>query len=273
MQVFHSLSAGLKKYTHPYHLVDFSPWPILTGLTVLQLVLSLLYYFFFFSAFYFLYSILQLAFIVINWAADMSTEGTHEGMHTAAVQNSLRKAMVLFIASEVAFFATFFWAFFHYSISPSIWIGCVWPPKGILVLDPFALPLLNTILLLVSGLTITCAHNALLLKQARKVFLLFLLLTIILGICFLFCQYLEYNYANFSISDSVFGSIFYLLTGFHGFHVLMGAALLSVSFIRAFLYHFSATHHVGFEAAAWYWHFVDVVWLFLYVFVYVWTNL
>jgi cytochrome c oxidase subunit 3 len=239
------------RHFHSYHLVNLSPWPILTALSALQLVLSLLYYFFFFSSFYFLFSICQLIFIILNWAVDMNSEGTHEGMHTFAVQSSMRKAMVLFIVSEVAFFATFFWAFFYYSISPSIWIGCVWPPQGAFILDPFALPLVNTILLLVSGLTVTCAHNALLMKWSRRTFLIFLFLTIILGVSFLFCQYLEYNNAGFSITDTVFGSIFYLLTGFHGFHVLMGVVLLTISFIRAIFYQFSATHHIGFECAAW----------------------
>jgi cytochrome c oxidase subunit 3 len=179
--------------------------------------------------------------------------------------------MILFIVSEVMFFFAFFWAFFHSSLAPTIEIGSVWPPLGIEVLNPWDIPLLNTLILLLSGVTVTWAHHSIVAGE-RKQAIISLTLTVSLGIIFTIFQALEYIEANFTISDSVYGSTFYMATGFHGFHVLIGTIFLSVCLLRLFYKHFTRQHHFGFEAAAWYWHFVDVVWLFLFITIYWWGG-
>jgi heme/copper-type cytochrome/quinol oxidase subunit 3 len=179
--------------------------------------------------------------------------------------------MILFIASEVMFFFAFFWAFFHSSLNPSIGIGCQWPPKGIETLDPWSLPLLNTFILLSSGATVTWAHHAIIYGSFSNA-ILALGVTVGLGLIFSVVQAYEYLEASYGLTDSVFGSTFYMLTGFHGFHVFVGTLFLLVCLIRLNSGHFTRTHHVGFEAAAWYWHFVDVIWIFVFLFIYVWGG-
>jgi heme/copper-type cytochrome/quinol oxidase subunit 3 len=169
------------------------------------------------------------------------------------------------------FFFAFFWAFFHSSIAPVYNIGGVWPPKAITPMDTYTIPLTNTFLLLTSGATVTWAHHALV-ARAKKQALLALLLTLILAILFTSLQGLEYVEASFNISDGVYGSCFYMATGFHGFHVFVGTIALLVSFVRIVFNHYTNHHHFGFESAIWYWHFVDVVWLFLFINVYWWSN-
>ena len=179
--------------------------------------------------------------------------------------------MLLFIVSEVMFFFAFFWAFFHSSVNPSIFIGGVWPPAYIVTLDPWKIPLLNTILLLSSGASVTWAHHAIVLGSKYQGCVA-LIVTIILASIFSGLQGFEYVTAPFSISDGIYGSCFYMLTGFHGFHVIVGTIFLAVGLLRLYLNHFTRQHHFGFEAAAWYWHFVDVVWLFLFITVYWWGS-
>ena len=179
--------------------------------------------------------------------------------------------MILFIVSEVMFFFGFFWAFFHSSLSPVPEIGSLWPPMGIDTISAWGVPLLNTIILLSSGITITWAHHAIVCGH-RKNAISGLLLTIILALLFTMLQGFEYIDANFTISDSIYGSTFYLATGFHGFHVIIGTIFIIISTIRLINHHFTKEHHFGFEAAAWYWHFVDVVWLFLFVVIYWWGG-
>ena len=176
--------------------------------------------------------------------------------------------MMLFIASEVMFFVAFFWAFFASSLFP---VGGVWPPEGITTLDPFDLPLINTLVLLLSGSTVTWAHHALI-EDDRSDFLLALLLTVLLGIFFTFLQILEYTHAPFGFTDGIYPSVFYMATGFHGFHVFIGTVFLAVCLLRGYFGHFTSKQHFGFEAAAWYWHFVDVVWLFLFICIYMWGS-
>ena len=183
----------------------------------------------------------------------------------------LRYGMILFIVSELMFFVAFFWAFFHASLSPTVEIGAVWPPKGIEVLNPWEVPFLNTVILLSSGAAVTWAHHAIV-AGARNQAIYGLILTILLAIFFTGLQALEYLEAPFTISDGVYGSTFYLATGFHGFHVFIGTVFLSVCLLRLINFHFTKSHHFGFEAAAWYWHFVDVVWLFLFVAIYWWGG-
>jgi cytochrome c oxidase subunit 3 len=176
--------------------------------------------------------------------------------------------MALFIASEVMFFAAFFWAFFTSSLFP---VGGVWPPKGIHPFNPWEIPFLNTLILLCSGTTVTWAHHALL-EGDRKGLSRGLLLTVALGITFTALQAWEYSHAAFGFKDGIYPSTFFMATGFHGFHVIIGTCFLMVCLGRAEAGHFTPDHHFGFEAAAWYWHFVDVVWLFLFICVYIWGS-
>jgi cytochrome c oxidase subunit 3 len=177
--------------------------------------------------------------------------------------------MGLFIASEAMFFVAFFWAYFHAALNPTEATGNVWPPKNIIPFDPFDLPYLNTLLLLLSGTTVTWAHHSLSGNQ-REGLLQGLAITIALGFLFTIVQAFEYAHAAFSFKDGIYPSTFFMATGFHGFHVIVGTIFLMVCLFRAYRFEFTPDHHVGFEAAAWYWHFVDVVWLFLFVAIYVW---
>jgi cytochrome c oxidase subunit 3 len=179
--------------------------------------------------------------------------------------------MLLFIVSEIFFFLSFFWAFFHGSLSPNIELGGVWPPPGILTFNPFQVPLLNTVVLVSSGVRVTWAHHAIIEGQFSQ-FARALSLTVFLGLYFTFLQGLEYYEASFAFSDGVYGSTFFISTGFHGLHVLVGTLFLLTCLVRHWQFEFSPAHHFGFEAAAWYWHFVDVVWLFLYMVVYWWGG-
>ena len=184
---------------------------------------------------------------------------------------SLIIGFILFIISEVFAFLSVFWAFFHSSLSPAVEIGGVWPPQGITALDPFSIPLLNTMLLLSSGAFITWAHHSLI-QGYRRGAVIGTLVCIILAIIFTALQGFEYLNAPFSIADSVFGTVFFASTGLHGLHVIVGTIFITVSFIRIVNYHLSTGHHVGYEASILYWHFVDVVWLFLFIAVYYWGS-
>jgi cytochrome c oxidase subunit 3 len=205
------------------------------------------------------------------WFRDIIVEGTYRGYHTLAVQKGIYIGVVLFIVSEVFFFFAIFWAYFHSSLGPEIEIGTQWPPAGIQVINPFELPLLNTILLLSSGITVTYAHHSLI-KGNRKDTLNGLVYTIILALLFTACQGIEYSVSSFTISDGVFGTCFYFGTGFHGLHVIIGTIFLLVGLWRVLAYHLTDNHHLGLEAGILYWHFVDVVWLFLYIFIYYWGS-
>jgi len=206
-----------------------------------------------------------------QWWRDVSREGTFQGLHTINVTFGLRWGIILFIVSEIFFFVRFFWAFFHRRLSPTIELGSMWPPIGILIFNPFQVPLLNTAILLRSGVTVTWAHHGLI-ENNHSQTSQGLFFTILLGIYFSFLQGYEYLEASFCIADAVYGSTFFIATGFHGLHVLIGTTFLLVCLIRHIKFHFSNHHHFGFEAAAWYWHFVDVVWLFLYISIYWWGR-
>ena len=212
-----------------------------------------------------------ILYVMYTWWRDIVREATFEDTHTITVQKGLRLGMILFIVSEIMFFFAFFWAFFHSSIAPAYNIGGVWPPKAITTISTFTVPLTNTFFLLTSGATVTWAHHALL-ARAKKHTLIALIFTLVLATMFTGLQGFEYVNAPFNISDGVYGSCFYLATGFHGFHVFVGTIALFVSFVRIILNHFTNKHHFGFESAIWYWHFVDVVWLFLFINVYWWSS-
>jgi len=208
------------------------------------------------------------------WARELVREATFEGWHTAEVQTGLGYGMLLFLASEAMLFFPFFWAFFHASLSPAITVGNVWPPEGIRfeeTLDPFMLPLVNTVVLLTSGVALVAAHRAII-AGYKPIVLNGLYIAISLGILFSWLQYLEYGLTKFTITDGMFGSTFFMLTGLHGFHVIVGTCLLLISYWRAVQDQFSKQHHLLFEFSAWYWHFVDVVWIFLFLAVYTWGE-
>jgi heme/copper-type cytochrome/quinol oxidase subunit 3 len=219
----------------------------------------------------FIFGFIAVALCMALWWRDVVSEATFEGHHTNIVQLGLRYGMILFIVSEVMFFFAFFWAFFASSLTPTIEIGNIWPPKGIVTFNPFEVPLVNTLILLCSGVTVTYAHHSITAGQKLDAFW-GLLVTIILAIIFTCFQGFEYVTAVFKISDGIFGSTFFMATGFHGFHVFVGTVFLIVCLVRIYYNHFTVEHHFGFEAAAFYWHFVDVVWLFLYVAVYCWGG-
>ena len=259
---------------HPFHLVDQSPWPFVAGMSALSLTTGFVMYMHCYEGGFYVFSFgfISLLFTFFVWWRDIIREGTFQGHHTKAVQDGLTWGMILFIASEVMFFFGFFWAFYAACLSPTVEIGGIWPPPGVDVLNPWEVPFLNTLILLVSGATCTWAHDAMICGDRQGV-LLGLLATVSLGAVFTALQGVEYLDANFTISDGIYGSTFFLATGFHGFHVLVGSTFLVVCLMRANNHHFTRQHHFGFEAAAWYWHFVDVVWLFLFVSIYWWGGL
>lgn len=271
---------------HPFHLVNPSPWPFTIAFSILNIAIGFVMYFHYYNhgGKVLFMGILFTIFIMIAWWRDVIIEGTFEGQHTQAVQKGLRYGIILFIVSEFMFFFGFFWAFFHLSLSPAIQIGGIWPPKGIVTMHYLGIPLLNTLILLTSGATITWFHylitsfelnfNNSISKSLVKAEGIFSLgLTIALGVIFLGFQLYEYKHASFTIADGAYGSTFYLLTGFHGFHVLVGTLFLLVCFIRYLKNHFTPNHHIGLEGAIWYWHFVDVIWLFLYISLYWWGDI
>jgi cytochrome c oxidase subunit 3 len=263
----------IQTQNHPFHLVDPSPWPLITSIAALGTTTGGVMYFHGYNHGQFLLftSLFFLIFMMFIWWRDVVRESTFEGNHTKSVEYGLRMGMVLFIVSEVMFFFAFFWAFFHSSLSPAIEIGGVWPPLGIETFSPWEVPLLNTLILLTSGATVTVCHNTLITGE-RTLAINSLIATILLAALFTGFQVFEYLHASFTIADSVYGSTFFMATGFHGFHVFVGTCFLSVCLFRLNANHFTREHHFGFEAAAWYWHFVDVVWLFLFVVVYWWGG-
>nr|AYN50451.1 cytochrome c oxidase subunit 3 [Corthylus rubricollis] len=256
---------------HPFHLVDFSPWPLLGSFSTFIMLMGLIKGFNYHEYQLFSLGMTTNLLIMYQWWRDITRESTFQGNHTMKVCNGLRWGMILFITSEVFFFIAFFWAFLHSSLSPSMEIGLNWPPKGIETFNPLEIPLLNTLILLSSGLTITWAHHSLMENNYSQT-LISLSLTIFLGIYFSILQSLEYVEAPFTISDSSYGTTFFMTTGLHGMHVMVGTSFLTVCLMRLKNNHFSSIHHFGFEAAAWYWHFVDIVWLCLYLLMYWWSG-
>jgi len=256
---------------HPFHLVTPSPWPILTSLAAFFLVLSLVLSWSAFSPWYLLPTAVFILYVCIEWGRSISIEATYLGCHTNAVRVSHSIGFALFIISEVFFFVSWFWAYIHFSLSPAVELGSLWPPAGILVSSPFTVPLLNTCVLLTSGATVTWAtsslvHGLYFTTDAA------LLLTCLLGLFFLRIQGAEYFFSSFTISDSCFGRSFYILTGFHGLHVFVGTLLLLVSLLKLRAGTVTSTRHLYLTLSTWYWHFVDVIWLLLFVIVYIWGS-
>lgn len=264
--------AGASPYKHPYHLVDPSPWPLISAFAAGALLLGVIVIAHYNSYWLMAAGLVATLGCMFMWWRDVLRESKGSSLHTPVVRLGLRYGMVLFIASEVMFFVAFFWAFFHFALFPEHVSGAataMWPPKGVLTFDPWGLPFLNTMILLLSGCTVTWAHHALL-NNDRKGLIYGLALTVFLGVAFSGFQLKEYIIAPFGFRDGIYSSIFFLATGFHGFHVMVGTIFLAVCLVRAMRGHFTPERHFGFEAAAWYWHFVDVVWLFLFICVYWW---
>jgi len=258
---------------HPFHLVSPSPWPLFTSIALLTLTTTgvLTMHGFSNGGYFLTLGFLSLIGSMSFWFRDVVSEGTYLGNHTAAVQRGLNLGVALFIVSEGLFFLAIFWAFFHSALSPTVELGAQWPPMGIVAINPFELPLLNTVILLSSGVTVTFAHHSLI--QGNRAGVLYgLIATLVLAVVFTIFQGVEYSVSSFTISDGAFGSCFYLSTGFHGLHVMIGTAFLAVAFWRILAYQSTDSHHLGFESAILYWHFVDIVWLFLYVSVYYWGS-
>jgi cytochrome c oxidase subunit 3 len=274
---------------HDYHIIDPSPWPFIGSIGALVIAIGGVVWMQSIQnpeastmgmsgPWVFVLGLIIVLYTMYAWWADTIKEA-HAGDHTPVVSMHLRYGMIMFIASEVMFFVAWFWAFFDAALFPAeaiqearvAYTGGVWPPAGIAVLDPLHLPLFNTVTLLLSGTTVTWAHHALL-EGDRKGLIWGLTLTVVLGIIFSAVQALEYAQAPFAFKESLYGATFFLSTGFHGFHVLIGTIFLVVCLVRALRGHFTEKQHFGFEAAAWYWHFVDVVWLFLFFAVYIWAS-
>ena len=275
---------------HDYHLVDPSPWPIIGSAGALIMAIGAIAFMRWSAGDELVllganltgWGIFAIGFIIVlftmaAWWRDTIRE-SHAGDHTRVVQLHLRYGMIMFIASEVMFFVAWFWAFFDVALFPgeaqqfmrTELTGGQWPPDGIETFDPWHLPLLNTLILLTSGTTVTWAHHALL-HDDRKGLVYGLWLTVFLGVLFTICQVYEYGHAPFTFHEHIYGATFFMATGFHGFHVIVGTIFLAVCLGRALAGHFTTEKHFGFEAAAWYWHFVDVVWLFLFACIYVWA--
>lgn len=258
---------------HPFHLVSPSPWPLYTCISLLTLTTSgvLTMHGFNSAQSSLLLAFVSLIYSMSLWFRDVISEGTYLGNHTLAVQRGLNMGVALFIVSEGLFFLAIFWAFFHSALSPTVELGAQWPPMGIEAINPFELPLLNTVILLSSGVTVTYAHHSLI-QGNRSGALYGLVCTVILAIVFTALQGIEYSVSSFTISDGAYGSCFYFGTGFHGLHVMIGTAFIAVGLWRVLAYHSTDNHHLGLESAILYWHFVDVVWLFLFISIYYWGS-
>ena len=275
---------------HDYHLVNPSPWPLIGSLAVLVLAVGGVAYMKGLfglekgSMWLMALGFAMVAYVMIGWWREVAKEGAI-GDHTPVVSIGLRYGMILFIASEVMFFVAWFWGFFEFAIYDQARVGDTWdatnplyadalarfkdwPPVGVETFDPFHLPLINTLVLLLSGTTVTWAHHALQ-HNDRSGAKLGLLLTIVLGMGFTALQVIEYSHAGFTYDGTLYGSAFFMATGFHGAHVVIGTIFLAICLMRLMMGGMTPKHHLGFEFAAWYWHFVDVVWLFLFAFVYV----
>ncbi|MBA4164732.1 MAG: cytochrome c oxidase subunit 3 [Erythrobacter sp.] len=277
--------AGTK--THDYHILEPDIWPLIGAVSALTFTSGMVLMMHDLAAWRIVLGLGLMGLIAtfFIWFGNVVKEA-HSGFHTPVVQLHLRYGMILFIASEVMFFVGWFWSFFDFALFPapvqvvegvteSLFgqegVLAQFPPKGLHVLNAFELPLLNTLILLCSGTTVTWAHHSLI-HGDRDGLKKGLWLTIALGVLFTSIQAYEYAHAPFGFGQNNYASAFYMATGFHGFHVLVGTIFLIVCQFRAYAGHFTPRQHFGFEAAAWYWHFVDVVWLFLFVVVYVWGG-
>ena len=256
---------------HDYHILNPSIWPLIGAAAGFAMLFGAVLYFHDYGPWLMLAGFVAVLYVMFAWWSDVIEE-SQIGDHTAVVRLGLRYGFILFIMSEVMFFAAWFWSFFKHALYPMDAIDNTWPPPGIETFDPWHLPLINTLILLCSGCAATWAHHALVHEDNRQDVKNGLIIAIALGVLFTFFQAYEYSHAAFGFSGSIYSANFFMATGFHGAHVLIGTIFLFVCLLRVYKGHFTVERHVGFEAAAWYWHFVDVVWLFLFFAVYVWGG-
>ena len=275
-------------FYHFFHILKPSLWPLVISFELLIFMVEALYglssplnNLFFLSV-----SLGLISLTILFWLNDITIEGVYNRHHTEKVTQSLRLGAILFIISEIMLFVGFFWAFFHSFLAPSHTIGCLWPPLGVEPLNPYKLPLANTMILLTSGATVTLAHHAFLKEENKNIepqanfvednkkFVVFaFILTILLGIFFTTLQLVEYKNASFSINTGIYGSVFFLLTGLHGVHVILGSMMLMYTLVRFLANHFTANNHFAFQFSALYWHFIDVIWLILFITLYMSSDI
>nr|YP_009353892.1 cytochrome c oxidase subunit III [Laternula truncata]AQZ26189.1 cytochrome c oxidase subunit III [Laternula truncata] len=262
---------GLKSFGHGFHLVESSPWPILTAVYAFCIAVGLVEWFSGSGLVYLLIGLFGLGVCTIFWWRDVIRESTFQGHHTSMVQRGIKAGFVLFLLSEAAFFLSLFWAFFHAALVPTAYLGNQWPPTGIQAINPWTVPLLNTAVLVGSGVSVTLSHHSVRAGSLLKA-KVSLLVTVMMGLYFTWLQWGEYRHASYTMADSVFGSTFYLATGFHGLHVIVGTLFLATCLYRMQYLQFSTTRHLGYSLAIWYWHFVDAVWILLYGIIYIWGS-
>ena len=257
------------RQVHPYHQVDVSPWPLLMSIAVLTAAIGLVGWLGHFST-----NLVPAQLVIIQvafqWWRDVIREAKG-GYHTTLVQRGILIGFILFLLSEIMLFMSFFWAFFHSSLAPAVELGCTWPPVGILAVDPWGIPLLGSCILLASGFVQTLGHHAFFLGN-KDLVLVSMFFTVLLGALFLFLQFNEYYYSTFTLSDSVFGSVFFMTTGLHALHVIIGVQFLTVCMIRVYFDSFTTEHALGLDFAIYYWHLVDVVWLLVFLVFYYWGG-
>jgi cytochrome c oxidase subunit 3 len=257
------------KKAHPFHLVTERPWPFLASLSAIGIIHSIVIFSQFKTYTPLIICLLTTILSSIQWWRDVFRESSFEGCHDNQVIEGIKIGVILFIVSEVLFFFSFFWAFFYRSVRPDPELGIIWPPYGVIIFNPINIPLLNTIILLSSGVSVTWSHHNLIIRNYKKG-VVGIYFTIILGVYFTSLQGIEYWQAPFSMWDSVCGSTFFIATGFHGLHVIIGSIFLAIRASQIYKLKLSPYQIVRFESAIWYWHFVDVVWLFLYLSIYWW---
>lgn len=256
---------------HPFFIVEERFWPLLCGTSAFNLLFSFVLFCWKVSTIYlFLLNFIIMSIVIYFWAKDVDMEGKM-GNHTIEIEASLKWSMGWFIRSEVFFFFSFFWAFFTFSLSTTVETGEEWPPLYIQPLEAFSIPLLNTLILLRRGVSLTWGHHSLIVGDWQDAIQGFLI-TILLGIYFTFLQAREYVERTFRFNDSLWGRVFFLATGFHGMHVVIGTSLLIMCLLGFFTQAHITNHHIGVEVRRWYWHFVDVVWLFLFLRIYWWGS-
>lgn len=260
---------------HDYHILPPSVQPLLASVGAFIMLYGAVMWMVGNAPWMFFIGLALVLYVMFAWWSEVVAE-SHAGDHTRVVQIGLRYGVILFITSEVMFFVAWFWSFFKHALYPmgpeSPAVDGVWPPAGIETFDPWHLPLINTLILLLSGVAVTWAHHALAHENNRKDLVTGLVLAVFLGLVFTGMQAYEYSHAAFGFAGNIYGANFFMATGFHGFHVIIGTIFLFVCLVRALKGHFTPENHVGFEAAAWYWHFVDVVWLFLFASIYIWGR-
>ena len=260
---------------HDYHILQPSIWPLMGALSAFVMLFGAVLWMSDVTRYIFFIGFVGVLYVMYAWWSEVVDEA-HEGDHTPVVVIGLRYGVIMFIISEVMFFVAWFWTFFKHALYPmtegSPLIDGVWPPAGIETFDPWHLPLINTLILLCSGCFCTWAHHAIVHDNDRDGLKKGLIGSVILGLLFTVFQAYEYSHAAFGFSGNIYGATFFMATGFHGFHVVIGTIFLFVCYLRVQAGHFTPEKHVGLEAAAWYWHFVDVVWLFLFFAVYIWGG-